>query len=92
MNGLWIPPENGYEGYYGDLVGAGEDIMIQCRGTYPERYLFRLPISNCYLKKNQKLSIITMGPKLTEREICLLDRLLNKYWTHHHIYNEFYKK
>lgn len=92
LTGLWIPPENGYEGYYGDLMGAGEDITIQCRGIYPERYIFRVPIPNCYLKKNHNLSIVTMGPKLTDREICALDRILIKHWSKHHLFNKLYKK
>ena len=46
LNGLWIPPVDGYEGYYGDAMGSGNDIELS-RGTYPERYLFRLPISDC---------------------------------------------
>lgn len=91
LNGLWIESNDGYEGYYGDIVGAGEDIALG-RGIYPERYLFRLPISNCYLKKGHNMSIITMGPKLTNREICELDRLINKYWSNDQLYERVYKK
>lgn len=91
LNGLWINPNDGYEGYFGDVVGSGDDIAMG-RGIYPERYLFRLPISNCYLKKGHNLSIITMGPKLTNREICELDRLINKYWSNDKLYETIYKK
>jgi hypothetical protein len=91
LNGLWIEPNDGYEGYYGDVVGAGEDIILS-RGIYPERYLFRLPVPNCYLKKGSNMSIITMGPKLTNREICEIDRLINKYWSNHILYDTIYTK
>lgn len=91
LNGLWVEPNNGYQGYYGDTVGAGEDIEMG-RGVYPERYLFRLPISNCYLKKGHNMSIITMGPKLTTSEICEIDRIINKFWSNDQIYEKIYKK
>jgi len=91
LNGLWINPNDGYEGYFGDVVGSGEDITLS-RGIYPERYLFRLPIPNCYLKKGHNMSIITMGPKLTNREICELDRIINKYWSNHEMYETIYTK
>jgi hypothetical protein len=89
---LWISAEDGYDGYYGDGVGQGENFEIICRGNYPERYLFRLPIQDCYLKKSHNHSIITMGPKLTDREICCLDRLIVKHWSHHKLYDKIYKK
>lgn len=80
LNTLWIKPNDGYQGYYGDGVGAGEDLEIPSRGIYPERYVFRIPIQDCYLKKNHNHSIVTMGPKLTDREICEIDRLIRKHW------------
>lgn len=93
LRSLWIAPsEDGYVGYYGDGVGQGENFEILGRGNYPERYVFRLPILDCYLKKNHNNSIITMGPKLTDREICALDRLIVKYWSHHKLYESIYKK
>jgi hypothetical protein len=95
LNGLWIAPtnENGkfYEGYYGECVGAGENFEIIGRGIYPERYLFRLPIPNCYLKHGHKLSLITMGPILTDREICEIDRLLTNRWSWHTLYDKMYR-
>lgn len=89
---LWIDGQDGYEGYYGDYVGAGQECEITCRGIYPERYLFRLPIPNCYLKKGQNLSVVTMGPILTNREICEIDRLLTDKWCNHRIYMRLYNK
>jgi len=67
-----------YAGYYGDGLGSGEDIFIQGRGHHPERYLFRIPIINCYLSKDHKESFITMGPKLTQEEIALIESLAEK--------------
>lgn len=93
---LWIEPsdedEGIYEGYFGEGVGQGEDFEIIGRGIYPERYIFRLPIPNCYLKKGQNMSLVTMGPVLTDREICEIDRLLTKHWSTHALYKKIYTK
>jgi hypothetical protein len=56
------------------LVGSGENINIIGRGECPEKYLFRLPIIDCYLEKDYNKSIITMGPKLTIEEITALSQ------------------
>lgn len=81
---LWIQDENTggpmFQGYYGEAVGAGEDILIKGRGTYSERYLFRLPVTNCYLEKDYDMSIPVMGPKLTDEEVEEIDRLAEKYF------------
>ena len=81
LKNLWTEPENDiyghYEGYYDMLVGCGKDINIIGRGLCPEKYLFRLPIMDCYLEKEYNMSIITMGPILTENEIEEIDRLSN---------------
>jgi hypothetical protein len=79
-----------YEGYYGEGVGSGEDILIPGRGFHPELYLFRLPIDDCYMPPYSDLSIITMGPKLTNDELALIDELAEKY--HKHNYQNCYKK
>lgn len=96
LNNLWIDQsdesDGTYSGYYGDGVGAGEDIEVVGRGIYPEKYLFRLPVNNCYLKKNYDWSIITMGPKLTNDEIANIDILLTKYWKDDHFYKKVYRK
>jgi hypothetical protein len=79
-NGLWIPPTNDatgyYQGYYGDLVGAGKDLNINNRGSFPEKYLFRLPIIDCYLSENHNHSLVTMGPILNNNEIDEIDNLI----------------
>ena len=66
-----------YQGYYGDGVGAGEE-LINGRGNNTHLHLFRLPIIDCYLSKNFNLSIITMGPKLTSEEIDSIQKIYNK--------------
>jgi len=79
LNGLWVEPvdEQGgyYEGYYDDGLGCGEDMFINSRGHHPERYLFRLPIIDCYLTNDHNDSVITMGPVLTNDEISLIEEL-----------------
>ena len=77
--GLWTPPEDGFQGMYGDMVGAGKIVNIKSRGTFPERYLFRLPIIDCYIPSTHNMSIITMGPELTEDEITQIDSIIIKF-------------
>ncbi len=77
--GLWNPPQEGFEGYYGDMVGTGNKIEIKSRGSNPEKYLFRLPIIDCYLAKGHNLSIITMGPLLSDEHINKIDEIVSKY-------------
>lgn len=81
LNNLWVFPrtENGieYEGYYDILIGAGKEIYIPSRGYCPEKYLFRLPIIDCYLNDDHNMSVITMGPILTDEEIEEIDELAN---------------
>lgn len=76
--GLWNPPVEQFQGYYGDLLGAGKGIKIKSRGSNPERYLFRLPIIDCYLPINHNFSIVTMGPELTDNEISNIDNIVQK--------------
>ena len=69
LNNLWVERDNGYAAHYDYGVGAGENFYLQSRGFHPERYLFRLPIIDCYLYENHNEQIVTMGPKLTFEEI-----------------------
>jgi len=84
FTGLWTPStydpvlKQSYEGYYGDLVGAGKNVKINSRGYHPDKYLFRLPIQDCYLYEDHNHSIVTMGPLLTDEEISEIDVLLLK--------------
>lgn len=79
---LWVQPsdEKGgyYEGYYDDGAGAGDDFYLPSRGHHPEWYLFRLPITNCYLTIDHNSQFITFGPKLTDEEVIEIDRLAQK--------------
>jgi hypothetical protein len=81
-NGLWTPSsydpvlKQSYEGYYGDLVGSGKDIKINSRGFHPDKYLFRLPIHDCYLYEDHNHSVVTMGPLLTNEEITEIDKII----------------
>lgn len=77
LNGLFNKPEGEYDGYYGELLGTGIDINIISRGCYPERYLLRLPVIDCYVYENAKHSHVTMGPILTNDEINKLDDILD---------------
>jgi len=79
-NGLWTPPYNDntgfYQGCYGDCLGSGISININNRGSFPEKYLFRLPIIDCYLKINHNYSLVTMGPMLSDLEITEIDNII----------------
>jgi hypothetical protein len=78
FNGLWNPPVQQFQGYYGDLINCGKDMFINGRPC-PEKYLYRLPIIDCYLKKSHNYSIITMGPILTDEEIDFIDIIISNY-------------
>lgn len=94
LRNLWIPPINSksesYSGYYGDAVRGGENMNIVGKGLHPELYVFRLPVNNCYLEEGNDMSLITMGPKLTDEEIKNIDSIANKY--HKNNYFEIYRK
>lgn len=81
LRDLWfdeVDESDGYfEGHYGDAVGAGDNILIVGRGEFPEKYLFRLPIPECYLPPDHTFKIITMGPKLNDDEIKEIEKLAN---------------
>lgn len=81
LDGLWknaCDTKDGYyEGYYDMLVGSGDKLHIVGRGEYPELYLFRIPIHDCYLEKKHDKNIVTMGAKLDMEDIDELERLSN---------------
>jgi hypothetical protein len=79
-----------YEGYYGDLLGSGDDMYVKGRGHYTELYLFRLPIVDCYMPKDCNLSLITMGAKLTTADLQQIDDLVQKHYVK--LYTKKYKK
>ena len=69
MNNLWNYSNDNFNGYYGDALGNGPNFNIIGRGDFRNWYLFRLPIPDCYLFKDHNLQSVTMGPKLTNKEI-----------------------
>jgi hypothetical protein len=77
--GLWNNPEDGFHGYYGDLIGTGINLEIKSRGSNIEKYLFRLPIIDCYLPPNHNYALITMGPLLSDENINTIDNIVIKY-------------
>lgn len=84
LNNLWVPEvQNGFEyfqGYYDVAVGAGQEIYIQSRGYNPDKYLFRLPIIDCYCDpKIDNNIVVTMGPKLSDAEIQEIEYEASKY-------------
>jgi hypothetical protein len=87
MKGFWIEiPE--CLPIYGENLGCGEDFYIPGKGVQPEKYLFRLPIKDCYIYKDQDKSIHTISPKLTDDEIREIDKLIIDKWS----YDPFVKK
>ena len=89
LNNLWVNDieQDGdyYQGYYAEAVGAGFDIYIQSRGYNPEKYLFRLPIIDCYCTPDiDNQTVITMGPILTDNEVAQIDEIA-KYYGHNYL-------
>jgi len=82
LRNLWMQPEDTgegvFQGIYDDGVGSGDTFYVHGRGHHPERYLFRLPIPNCYLTKDHNAQVVTFGPKLTDDEVKDLDTKLQK--------------
>jgi hypothetical protein len=81
LNNLWVDESDEadgfFEGRYDMAVGTGKTISIIGRGDCPDKYLFRIPIQDCYLTNEHKQVFITMGPMLTDAEITEIDRLAN---------------
>ena len=68
-----------------DGLGAGEDFIINSKGKYPERYLWRLPIVDCYIEKTDNIkeesflnSVPKLGPKLERHDIEILYELVKQ--------------
>lgn len=81
LDGLWknetVYDDIHYDGYYDMLVGTGDELEVVGRNKFPELYLFRIPILDCYLTPDHNKSFVTIGPKLTHDEVLELDRLCN---------------
>ena len=82
LNHLWTNAVNDdgglYHGYYNDGVGNGPDFNVTGRGNHMDWYLFRLPVMDCYLPDDHNDQIVTMGPVLTDEEICMIYKLAKK--------------
>jgi hypothetical protein len=78
---LWIKPadeQSGfYQGTFDDAVGIGNNFYLKGRGYFPEWYIFRLPIVDCYLNKDYMMQAITLTPKITIDDVKEIDRLAN---------------
>lgn len=77
--GLWNPPSDGFQGFYGDYVGEENKMNLQHINGKPEKYLYRLPIIDCYLNENHNYSHITMGPILSDINIEQIDNIVLKH-------------
>ena len=75
------------EGHFGDALGKSPDFNIKGRGTHKQWHLFRLPIIDCYVPKNNSLKYITMGPILSDKDLKKIYKLSNK-----NTYKKTYKK
>ena len=80
--GLWTEIENCVP-MYGENVGVGKDFNIPGRGPQLEKYMFRLPIQDCYVHRDSDKiakSVHTLGPEFTDDELREIDRLIVEYW------------
>lgn len=59
-------------------LGAGEDFLIKGRGYYPEYFIWRIPIRDCYVPKDTPNYIVLKGPKLNRKDIKNIHNLLKK--------------
>lgn len=76
LNYLYHEGQGEWEGYYGDACGAGKQCYINNKGYHPERYLFRIPIIDCYLTDDHNTQNITLGPELTDNDVADIDRMV----------------
>ena len=80
LNGLWIQPDLYYEGTYGEYLGCGKTFSLLSRNESPEKYLFRIPIIDCYiLKIYENKNIVTYGPELSDEDINKIDIFILNY-------------
>lgn len=80
--GLWTEIDDCIP-FYGENIGVGKNFIIPSRGPQPEKYVFRLPIQDCYLYRNSDKcgkSIHNLGPEFTDEELQEIDMLIKNYW------------
>lgn len=76
---LYIPPHGEFQERYGDALGAGHDFSNVERGNdHPEWNIFRINIPTMYLEPDADLSLITMGPVLTDDDVRQIDEHLHQ--------------
>lgn len=90
LDNLWIKESDETNGYWsgvpGDMFGTGENCFIPGRGHFPDKYLFRIPIKNCYIPiENRKSQAVTMGPKLSDEEIQKIYDIAKNHWEEEYI-------
>jgi hypothetical protein len=85
LDNLWMKIDenvsyDSFERYYGDSLGSMEIKNNNIISARPERYIFRVPLIDCYLPKKHNMSSITMGALLTDDHVRDIDRVIKKYW------------
>ena len=81
--GLWTEIE-GCMPMYGENIGVSKKFNNTSRGPQPEKYVFRIPIQDCYLHRGSDKrgkSVHTLGPELTDDELLEINNLIGKYWS-----------
>ena len=77
LNNIYIDHGNG-DFNLGPAIGMGPDFNIISRGPHPDWYLYRLPISTCYVPSNKEG--INIAPKLTRDEIVSISNKIRDFW------------
>ena len=80
LYGLWNDDDG-----YGVYVGAGSTLSFNKNFDKSQDYLFRLPITDCYLPDNYNSATITMGPKLSLDKIKKIYKLATTYYKNNYI-------
>lgn len=78
LNGLWLNIE-GCAGQHDVYLGRGQDFVRPNKIPEPNRYIFRVPIQDCYCLHDHNDSLFTLSPKLTDDDVQEIDRLIQEY-------------
>lgn len=84
---IYIPATANMSGHFGDAIGKYPDFKIPGRGSHPEWYLFRLPLSDCYIEK-KNIKYVTMGPELTRYDIMKIYKICQNNKTYEKRFNQ----
>jgi hypothetical protein len=74
-----------HDGQYGIYVGAGDTLSFNENYDRSQDFLFRLPVTDCYLQRDTCVSTVTMGPILTFEEIEKIYNIANKYYKNNYL-------